>query len=384
MRTKTAASNIQIDCSFPGGNIVVERIEGDDVWLHQDLRDTTGHWFYWHFRVRGAAGRTLTFHFTNGIAIGVRGPAVSTDGATTWRWLGAGAEQSFRHNFPPTAQETRFCFGIPYQFSNWRAFAARHAANPAFIQAELCRDRKGTPVPYARFGCVKGRPVHRVAITCRHHCCEMMADYVLEGLMDFVLADPGAEAGRIRSKIEFLAVPFVDLDGVESGDQGKNRAPRDHGRDYLGESIYPVCRAIRQLLPGWSGDLPWSFIDLHCPWIRGAHNEVIYLVGSEDRQNAEREKIFSNALESVSRGPLKFAASDFLPFGAAWNTGGNYSTGQSPVRWTLALPRIHLATAIEIPYANVYGTEVTPDSCRAFGATLARAVLAYLEGAEHK
>ena len=55
-----------IDCEFPGGNIVVDAIEGDTVSLHQDLRDTRGDWFYWYFRVRGAAGRTLNFKFTKG------------------------------------------------------------------------------------------------------------------------------------------------------------------------------------------------------------------------------------------------------------------------------------------------------------------------------
>lgn len=65
-----------IDCEFPGGNIIVERIDGDNVYLHQDPRDTGGFWFCWYFRVREAAGRTLTFHFTKGNVLGVLGPAV--------------------------------------------------------------------------------------------------------------------------------------------------------------------------------------------------------------------------------------------------------------------------------------------------------------------
>lgn len=52
-----------IDSHLPGDNIVVERIDGEDVYLRQDLRDTEGPWFYWCFRVLGASGRTLRFHF---------------------------------------------------------------------------------------------------------------------------------------------------------------------------------------------------------------------------------------------------------------------------------------------------------------------------------
>ena len=43
---------LNIDADFPGGNIVLDRIEGDTVLLHQDLRDTEGDWFYWYFRER--------------------------------------------------------------------------------------------------------------------------------------------------------------------------------------------------------------------------------------------------------------------------------------------------------------------------------------------
>src|SRR5262245_56365163 len=74
---------LQVDVDFPGGNFVLDKIDGDIVQLHQDLRDTAGDWFYWYFRVREAGGRTLTFQFTKGNPIGVRGPAVSSDAGKT-------------------------------------------------------------------------------------------------------------------------------------------------------------------------------------------------------------------------------------------------------------------------------------------------------------
>ena len=37
-----------IDHDFPSGNIVLERIEGGDIYLHQDNRDSSN-WFYWYF-----------------------------------------------------------------------------------------------------------------------------------------------------------------------------------------------------------------------------------------------------------------------------------------------------------------------------------------------
>ncbi|MBN2131680.1 MAG: hypothetical protein JW741_19430, partial [Sedimentisphaerales bacterium] len=67
-----------VDADYPGGNITLDRIEGDTVHVRPDLRDTEGWWFYWSFRVRGAPGRSLRFAFRGPNPLGVRGPAVST------------------------------------------------------------------------------------------------------------------------------------------------------------------------------------------------------------------------------------------------------------------------------------------------------------------
>lgn len=111
LRTGATASSVIVDANYPGGNIIVERIEGDAVYLRPDLRDTQGWWFYWSFRVREAQGRTLTFRFSGDDPIGVRGPAVSTDGGRNWSWLGLEAVQdaSFKYTFSANAEEVRFC-----------------------------------------------------------------------------------------------------------------------------------------------------------------------------------------------------------------------------------------------------------------------------------
>src|SRR5688572_19839286 len=120
------AKDVQVDASFAGGNIVVEKIEGDTVTVHQDRRDTKDWWFYWCFRVRGAAGRTLTFNFTDGAPIGVRGPAYSTDEGVTWKWLGATKDtKAFSFKFPEAADSVRFSFGMPYTEANLKSFLAR-------------------------------------------------------------------------------------------------------------------------------------------------------------------------------------------------------------------------------------------------------------------
>jgi hypothetical protein len=378
-----AAGPVTVDADFPGGNIVVERIEGDEIFLHQDLRDTRGDWFWWYFRVRGAAGRSLTIHFTKSNVIGVRGPAVSTDGGETWSWLGADAVkgQSFRCAVPEDAAEARFCFAIPYTEANLHQFVGRCRGNEHLRVQGLCTTRKGRDVERLHVGRLDGDPKYRVLITARHHACECMANYAAEGLLQAALAD--TDDGKwLRERVELMVVPFMDRDGVGDGDQGKNRKPHDHNRDYEGESIYPSVRALRELVPKWSQGSLRVALDLHCPHIRGPSNEVIYLVGSSSSAIWEQQQAFGELLEAACSGPLRYQVSDNLPFGKGWNTGKNYAAGKSCSRWASELPGVRLASTIEIPYANVAGSPTTPESARAFGRDLARTIRRYLEREE--
>jgi hypothetical protein len=368
---------LTLDCDFPGGNIVVDAIEEDTVSVHQDLRDTQGDWFYWYFRVRGAAARTLTFRFTKGNVLGVRGPAVSTDHARTWKWLGKSAVtgRSFRYTFPRDAKEVRFCFTMPYLESDLREFLSHHAGNPHLRTDVLCKTRKGRDVELLRLGRLDGDCQHRVLITCRHHACETMASYALEGIMEAILAETD-EARWFRENVEFLILPFTDKDGVEEGDQGKNRKPHDHNRDYADGSVYPSVRALKQLVPKWSGGRLRVALDLHCPWIRGQHNEDIYFVGAPAPENWEQIKRLSEILEDVRIGPLPFDSKNDLPFGKAWNT----DTGPlwTFSRWACELPGIAAAGGLELPYANASGIAVTAETARAFGHDLALALHRFL------
>ena len=171
------AADFEIDAAFPGGNITVDRVEGEAVFLRQDLRDTLGDWFYWAFRVRGAAGRTLRFTFASD-KFAARGPAISTDGGITWRWLGREVvkDRTFSHSFAPDAGDVRFSMGMPYTEANLKRFLQRHAADVALRTGTLCRTLKGRTVELLRFGQLEGEPRLRVFFTARHHACEMMAN----------------------------------------------------------------------------------------------------------------------------------------------------------------------------------------------------------------
>ncbi len=374
------AGDLAIDADFLGGNIVVEQITGDTVLLRPDQRDSAEWWFYWYFRVRGAAGRTLRFQFSGRNPIGTQGPAVSTDAGRSWSWLGPQAVHgsSFSYTFDQEYDEVRFCFSIPYREADLQEFLRQYADSPCLAIGELCRTRKDRSVERLHVGNLGGDATYRVLLTARHHACESIASYALEGLVEAVLAD--TDVGRwFRDNVEVLAIPFVDKDGVEDGDQGKNRRPHDHNRDYLGESIYPSVRAIRRFVPRWAKGKLKVAIDLHCPHISGKYNEIIYMVGSADSDVWRQQQEFASILESSREGPLPYSADSSLPFGTGWNTASNYGRHKSSSGWAAEQAGVRLATTIEIPYANVGTAVVTTDNARAFGHDLARALRRYLE-----
>ena len=369
---------LTIDCAFPGGNILIDRIEGDAAWIRQDLRDTAGPWFWWCFRVTGGAGRTLRFAFTDGDVIGVRGPACSLDGGRNWLWLGRECVHgsSFSLSLPEGCCEARLAFGIPYLQADFQTFLAGKAGSP-LEATTLCRSRKDRPVELLRLQPPESACRWRLLFAARHHCCESMAGYAMEGLVDAALGRD--ETGRwFQEEAACTFLPFVDKDGVEDGDQGKNRKPRDHGRDYADESLYPETRTIRARLLEPEATRPHVVIDLHCPWIRGEYNEEIYFVGDDKAENWARVQRLSAILESMRSGPLPYRQAANLPFGRAWNTKANYKEGRGLSSFARDLPGVHLASSIEIPYANAGGVEATPAACRAFGRDLAVALASYL------
>ncbi len=374
-------TNIVIDADFPGGNIGVDRIEGDDVYLHQERRDTECWWFYWAFRLRGAAGRLLRFHFTDGKPVGPLGPAISPDGGRSWRWHeGQYDEESFTLALPPAGDELFVAFTMLYTQEHWRRFSATLRPGGPWREERLAVTRKGRTVELLYAGCLDPSPDFKVVVTARHHCCEMIANYVMEGLIAELLGDTLAGEG-LRRKVQFLFVPFVDKDGVEDGDQGKNRRPRDHNRDYGGKCVHVETAALRELLPAWGGAGGVAVaLDLHCPSIRGHRSEVVYQVGREQPRIWSEQQRFGALLEGLaSLDGLPYSQSENLPFGTAWNTGANYSAGMNFTLWAAGLPGMRLATTFEIPYATAGGTEVTAARARAFGRNLAATLAAYLK-----
>ena len=387
---------IEINSDYPGGNAIVEKIDQEKatVYLRQDLRDTKPWWFYWNFKAKNIGGKTVKFKFVDKTKpwriIDAFGPAVSTDGGKTWKWLNppdTKAVNEFSYTAPEGAGVVQFSYCIPYLFSDFEAFAKEFEGRNGFAIEPFCKTREGRQNICIKVNesPVKKKP--RVFLASRHHACEATGSYVLEGFMRELFSD-SAEGKALREAAEYFIVPMMDLDGVENGDQGKDRFPHDHNRDYIDKPIYPSVAAAKKKLLEWEKQGGTDvIIDFHSPSIGSKSkdgktfsvNSVVFLVGQFNSEISRQQEIFGDILEGVNKSGLPFLASDFLPFGKSWNKNP-HTTGLANYAATLKGTR--LSTSFETPYATCRGVQTSKENMKELGRCVAKALLKYLNSPE--
>lgn len=346
-----------IHTHFIGGNIAVERIEDNVVYVERELRDTEGDWFYWAFCVEDAAGMTLTFRFPSRIRVGRFGPAVSHD-LEHWHWLDQPSEgDTFTYTFGPEENKVYFAHNMIYPMERLERLCA---AQDLKLET-VCPSVKGRDLPAVRFGSGD----KWILLTARHHACESTGSYVLEGVLETL-------CGKLPAEYAVLAVPYVDYDGVLDGDQGKNRVPHDHNRDYIKQPLYAVTDYMMQF--GRSHEIAYA-MDFHSPWHQGAQNDHVFLYYSRpDRMPlAERFSICFREESAGMRvryegshdnGPIKQWGDTVSP--CCQNHFSKPDTAK-------------LALTLETPYFGLEETKVSQDRLLALGHAFGRALLRCLE-----
>jgi hypothetical protein len=367
----SACADVTVNSDFPGGNALVEKTEGNTFRITPDLRGGKA-WFYWYFEAQATKPERATFVLAQS-NIGVRGPAISRDNGKTWQWLGienvatvdANAKpvlNSFFYEFTKPNERIRFSVGIPYVQSNLDEFLSKYSANPHLTKSTLTKSTTGRAVELLQIG-KPGAGKRAMLLTARHHACEALADYVLEGFLKEAMSDSPAGV-LFREKYVLYAVPFVDKDGVEDGDQGKNRDPHDHNRDYGDAPLYPEIRAIQKL-----ADEKQIFLsmDLHCPALKGDIHEAFHFLG------LGVPHVKDNLTEFISwmgeerppavMAPLQFLADPAKPNAIDKRINSHYFAIRDGALFSATL---------EIPYTQP-NLALDADMARAYGASMLKA-----------
>jgi len=338
---------------FTGGNIRIEKMEGNTVYLNNELRDTYKDWFYWAFCIEGAQGETVKFVFPER-RIGYYGPAVSHD-LEKWEWLGKGKEKdSFEYTFKKDENKVYFAHSMLYHPERFYQLAK----NKNLEIKELCKTKKGRSVPYVSFG--EGERI--ILMTARHHACESTGNYVMEGVIEGLLKKPVHDT-------RVVCVPFVDFDGVVDGDQGKMRAPYDHNRDYNIDSVlYPEVKAIREL----AKDGVFYGFDFHSPAHCGDEHDYAFVVQKRPEKLLEYQK-FGKLLEaSLTEKSLKYSTENDYPPLTGWNLPDSPCFG-----WYMnVVANAKIAFTLETTYFgkedNIFSQENSVELGRCFAQAMRR------------
>lgn len=397
---------ISVRCDYPGGNV---RLLGIDetigvIRVAPDVRDTAGNYSHWDFTVCGAAGRTIHFQFPNDKIpplksseyLATLGPAISRDGGATWKWFRQDGKRhepanAFDYSFAPDENETRFAVSIPYTQKNWDEAAVRWHGKDGVKFDVLCKSQSGQrDTELLRIPCRNGKAKWLFAFTARHHACETTASPIMEGIIDQVLSG-SPESEWIRDNADCVFIPFMDKDGVENGDQGKNRRPHDHNRDYFA-GLYTSVRAFKELLVRESHGKRIVFFDLHSPHVRTLEkgskvHDHIFTMDSFKPENTARWMDFRRHwMEAQKGGTLVYDGKfdSFLKDKGKKAHDSNLAKGLSTSRcWVQDLSNCWMAICCEFGY-SLCGGVYSREAGRELGNSLLKAAVRTVSDKQQK
>lgn len=363
------AAAVKVNAQFAGGNVSAPRMVSPRhlqfaAAAHDSPRPL---WFY--FRVDGARGPRLLCELMNAAAclgppLGWRmaRPVYSPDGVS-WRRVNAGDYQErrgrFRFEVPVEGHSVWIAYCYPYTNADLDRFLARIPLRGG--RAELCRSEGGRPVPYLQLGDTAA-PRSIVWVLARQHAGETPSSYAVEGLLAGLAA---AKSPELRHLL-FHVVPMVDVDGVDEGRFGKDRAPVDFNRDWCETPSRKTIRALVERIRNSHYQAPTRLVlDLHAPH----HGDpACYFFGSPAEsigpESAQTQQRFLELLGEESPQEVGFHPTDFR----------DNAPPRGSARHFLAKALHAPIMTLEMSYHQTQsGRYLTPADYREFGLALARA-----------
>ena len=231
--------SIQISAAFDSGNIRVVAIEGDRVDCEIVLDHQSDFFQWFHFRVAGAKGRTLTFRILNAgssaYPFGWPGYRArwSAD-RESWRMTDtdyAGGVLSFTHHFQTDL--TWFAYFAPYSMERHHDLVSRIALQDGVTHRQLGTTLDGQPIDCLSMG----EGAKQVWLYARQHPGESMAEWWMEGALEMLTDAHDPVAWSLRQRATFHIVPNMNPDGSRRGHLRTNAAGVNLNREWHDPSL---------------------------------------------------------------------------------------------------------------------------------------------------
>ena len=229
---------IHISSDFDAGNINVLAQDGAhaDLAIRKDHLSDFYQWFY--FRVDGAAGQPLELNITNcaGAAYPLGWPdyrACVSDDDRDWRRTDtsyADGTLTIRHT--PANDSVWFAYFAPYSSERHAALVERIAGHDQVSHEILGNTLDGRALDLLRIGTGK----LQIWLYARQHPGESMAEWWMEGALDFLVSDDTA-AVKLRAAATLHVVPNMNPDGSARGHLRTNAAGKNLNREWADPTI---------------------------------------------------------------------------------------------------------------------------------------------------
>ena len=395
--------NFVVTDEFSGGNIVLVSKKGNIVSLDNkvDPEEGSNPYFYWYFEATSDADRIVTFTFNQNKnyttdLIGNNKVLCSTDNGKTWNYIPAVSTKTFKYTFKE-GETVRFSNVLPYVLDDYYDFVEANKNNPRVrfttlrekaLELGLSTDtvtfksKEGREIPLAIIGNPNAK--NCIVYTSRHHSCETIGSYTLEGMMTYMLNK--VDDDFLKTYCIYV-VPMVDIDGVENGEQGKGRGGLDHNRDY-GLGNHPEVTAITTFFTEvFKTQSIKVFLDSHAPGsvTTGLGNHLSY--GSTDDDNPygtqDIEIIlqplvlqYSDILDGIENADSSADKLTYNPSNA-WRAYGQ--DGMARVWFAKCAENYNiLATTLETSFTAT-PADHTPENTIRWGEQLSQAVVEYAD-----
>ena len=230
---------LSISSSFDSGNIHVLSIDGDRAEL-EIRRDHLSDFYQWfHFRVAGAAGRSVELAITNcaGSAYPDGWPGYSARvSEDRENWTLAPTEYAdgvLTIRVEPTTDAVWVAYFAPYSMERHHDLVAWAANQLGVEQRELGLTLDGQPLDMLTLG----DGPKQVWLYARQHPGESMAEWWMEGALERLCDEEDAVARLLRSKATFHIVPNMNPDGSRRGHLRTNAAGVNLNREWHDPSM---------------------------------------------------------------------------------------------------------------------------------------------------